>query len=529
MKKQILSSEEAVKLVKSGDTLAVQAFVGFSHPEELSVMLERRFLETNEPQNLTLLYAAGNGDGKDKCANRYAHTGLLKRVVGSHFNLAPKLGKLIAENQVEAYALPQGVILHLYRNMAGQKPGVITHIGLKTFADPRVEGGKLNARTTEDLVKLITIEGKEYMHYLPQKINIAFIRGTSADELGNITMEKEAVLLEAYHLALATKQQGGIVIAQVERLAAKGALPPQQVKVPGVLVDALVIAKSEYHWQTNADYYDPSLCGEIRRPLDSMPAMEMSERKVIARRCALELQPNAVLNLGIGMPDGVAAVANEEGLMDEITLTIESGPLGGVPAGGENFGSSYNPLAILEHPNMFDFYDGGLLDLAYLGLAQADEQGNINVSKFGPRIAGCGGFVNITQNARKVVFCGTLTTGGLDVAIHDGKLHIRKEGKQKKFIKKVEQITFSGAYARESGQNVLYITERAVFELTPNGMMLIEIAPGIDLKKDILEQIDFPVELSPNLKFMDDRIFTDTIMGIKNEILAKPNAGLRRS
>lgn len=521
MKKPILSSEEAVKLVKSGDTLAVQAFVGFSHPEELSIMLEQRFLTTSEPRDITLLYAAGNGDGKDKCANRYAHAGLLKRVVGSHYNLAPKLGKLIAENAIEAYALPQGVILHLYRNMAGQKPGVITPVGLKTFADPRVEGGKLNPRTTEDLVKVITIEGKEYLHYLPQKIDIAFIRGTTADELGNITMEKEAVLLEAYHLALATKQQGGIVIAQVERIAAKGSLPPQQVKVPGVLVDALVIARPEYHWQTNAVAYDPSLCGEVRRPMGSMPAMEMSERKVIARRCAFELRPNVVLNLGVGMPDGVAAVANEEGLIDEITLTVESGPLGGVPAGGPNFGSSFNPLAILEHPNMFDFYDGGRLDLAYLGLAQADEAGNINVSKFGSRVAGCGGFVNITQNAKKVVFCGTLTAGGLDVAVEDGKLRIIKEGKSKKFIKKVEQITFSGAYAQEAGQAVLYITERAVFELTKDGLVLTEIAPGVDLEKDVLAQVEFPVKVSPKLKLMDSRIFIDTLMNIKPEILAK--------
>jgi propionate CoA-transferase len=521
MKKQILSSTEAVKLVKSGDTLAIQGFVGFAHPEELSVMLERRFLETGEPRNLTLLYGAGNGDGKDKCANHYAHAGLLKRVIGSHYNLAPKLGKLIAENQIEAYALPQGVLLHLFRNMAGQKPGVITHVGLKTFADPRVEGGKLNARTTEELVKVITIEGKEYLHYLPQRINVAFIRGTTADELGNITMEKEAVLLEAYHLALAAKQQGGIVIAQVERVTSKGTLPPQQVKVPGVLVDALVVAKPEYHWQTNEDYYNPSLCGELRRPMDSVPAMEMSERKVIARRCALELRPDAVLNLGIGIPDGVASVANEEGLIDEITLTVESGPLGGVPAGGLNFGSTFNPLAILEHPNMFDFYDGGQLDIAYLGLAQADEEGNINVSKFGPRVAGCGGFVNITQNAKQVVFCGTLTAGGLSVAVENGKLHILQEGKNKKFIQQVEQITFSGAYAKETGQPVLYVTERAVFELTKGGMVLTEIAPGVDLEKDVLAQIEFQVKVSPDLKRMDERIFDEKPMRIKAEILAK--------
>ncbi len=521
MKNKVISSAEAVKLVKSGDTLAVQGFVGFSHPEELSVMLEKRFLEEGAPNNLTLLYAAGQGDGKDRCVNRYGHAGLLKRIIGGHYNLAPKLGKLISDNAVEAYNLPQGVILHMIRNMAGAKPGVITHVGLKTFADPRVEGGKLNAKTTEDIVKVINIEGKEYLHYLPQKIDVAFIRGTSADEKGNLTMEKECVLLEAFHLAQATKRHGGIVIVQVERMVAKGTLPPQQVKVPGALVDAIVVAQPEYHWQTNEVQFDPSLCGETRRPLDNLPVMELSERKVIARRGAMELTPDAIVNLGIGVPDGVAVVANEEGMLEDITLTLESGPMGGVAAGGLNFGCAYNPEVILEHPNMFDLYDGGALDVAYLGLAQADEAGNINVSKFGNRIAGCGGFVNITQNAKKVVFCGTLTAGGLEVAVENGKLRIVKEGKSKKFVKKVDQITFSGAYAQEVGQAVIYLTERAMFELRPEGMVLTEIAPGIDLQTEVLDQIDFPVKVAADMKVMDPRIFGESLMGIKAEFAAK--------
>lgn len=522
MQSKIISSGEAVKLVKSGDTIAVQAFVGMAHPEELSIMLEKRFLETGHPKDLTLFYSAGNGDGKDKCVNHYGHPGLLKRVIGSHYNLAPKLGKLIAENQIEAYAMPQGAITSFYRNMAGRKPGVITHVGLKTFADPRVEGGKLNSKTTEDLIKVITIDGQEYLHYNPvKKFDVAFIRGTTADTFGNITMEKEAALLEAFHIAQATKAHGGIVIAQVERVAAKGSLHPQHVKVPGVLVDHIVVAKPEYHWQNNESFYDPSQSGELRCPLEGIAAMEMNERKIIARRCAMELTPDCVFNLGVGMPDGVATVANEEGLIDDITLTVESGPLGGISASGANFGASFNPLAILEHPNMFDLYDSGRLDIAFLGLAQVDEEGNINVSKFGPRIAGCGGFVNISQNAKKVVFCGTLTAGGLKLAIENGKLNILQEGKSKKFIKKVEQITFSGIYAREMGQPVLYVTERAVFELTPEGMMITEIAPGINLEKDVLSQIEFPIKVSPNLKVMDARIFAEKRMDIKEEILAK--------
>lgn len=522
MKSKIISSTEAVQIVKSGDTLAVQAFTGVAHPEELSVMLEKRFLETGLPRDLTLFYSAGNGDGKDKCVNHYSHPVFLKRCIGSHYNLAPKLGKVIQENEIEGYCFPQGALLNVYRNMAGRKPGAITHVGLKTFADPRVEGGKLNALATEDLVKVITLGGREYLHYRPvKKFDVAFIRGTTADTLGNITMEKEAVLLEAFHIAQATKASGGIVIAQVERIAAKGTLNPQQVKVPGVLVDKIVVAQPEYHWQNNGSAYDPSQSGELRRPMDKVAAMKLNERKIIARRGVMELMPDAVVNLGVGIPDGVATVANEEGLIDDIFLTVESGPLGGVPCAAENFGASYNPLAILEHPNMFDLYDSGRLDVAFLGLAQADENGNINVSKFGPRIAGCGGFVNITQNAKKVVFCGTLTASGLKVAVENGKLHILQEGKKKKFIKTVEQITFSGSYAQEMGQPVLYVTERAVFELTPKGMQLIEIAPGIDLQKDVLAQIDFVVKVSTNLRLMDARLFTESRMEIKSEFMAK--------
>lgn len=522
MKSKIISSTEAVQMVKSGDILAVQAFTGVAHPEELSVMLEKRFLETGLPRDLTLFYSAGNGDGKDKCVNHYAHSGFLKRCIGSHYNLAPKLGKVIQENKIEGYCFPQGALLNVYRNMAGRKPGAITHVGLKTFADPRVEGGKLNALATEDLVKVITLDDHEYLHYRPvKKFDVAFIRGTTADTMGNITMEKEAVLLEAFHIAQATKASGGIVIAQVERIAAKGTLKPQQVKVPGVLVDKIVVAQPEYHWQNNGSAYDPSQSGELRRPMDKVAVMELNERKIIARRSVMELMPDAVVNLGVGIPDGVATVANEEGLIDDIFLTVESGPLGGVPCAAENFGASYNPLAILEHPNMFDLYDSGRLDVAFLGLAQADEDGNINVSKFGTRIAGCGGFVNITQNAKKVVFCGTLTAGGLKLAIENGRINILQEGRSKKFIKNVEQITFSGVYARENGQPVLYVTERAVFELTPEGMMLTEIAPGIDLQKDILSQIEFPVKVSPALKEMDSRIFADNPMDIKSEFLAK--------
>ena len=522
MSKKLISSEEAVKLVKDGDTLAIAGFVG-THPEELSLMLEQRFLQEGHPWNLTLFYAGGQGDGKDKAVNHYGAKGFLKRVIAAHYNLAPKLGGAIANNQLEGYCFPQGALLQLTRAMADRQPGVFTRIGLKTFVDPRVEGGKINGKSkeSEDLVKLVEIAGKEYLHYQPVDFDVAFIRGTTADEDGNISMEKEFTFTEAYYTALATKSRGGIVIAQVERMAAVGTIHPQAVKVPGAVVDYIVIAKPENHWQNNITAYDGSTSGAIRRSLASVKPMELTERKIIARRGVMELAPRVTLNLGVGVPDGVATVASEEGIADQITLTVEAGPYGGVPVAGVDFGAAYNPLAILEHSNMFDLYDSGALDIAYLGMAQVDPKGNVNVSKFGPRVAGCGGFINITQNAKTVVFCGTLTASGLKVDISNDRLNIVQEGTMKKFINEVEQITFSGEYAIENGQRVLYMTERAVFELTSDALVLIEIAPGVELQKDVLDLIEFPIAVAPELKIMDVRFFRKEAMGLKPEFMAK--------
>lgn len=513
---KVINALEAARLVESGATVGVTGFVGIGHAETLSMALEERFLEEGTPKNLTLMYCAGQGDGKDRGLNHFGHEGMVKRVVGGHWNLAPKLGKLAVENKIEAYNLPQGTLAQWLRSIAGRKPGIITKVGLDTFVDPRVEGGKISDITKEELVEVIELGGEEWLWYKPYPIHVALIRGTSADERGNISIEREAALVEILAMAQAAKASGGIVIAQVERMVANGSINPFEVKVPGIVVDYVVVAEdSKNHMQTFGEQYNPAYSGEVRVSLSAIKPAPLDERKVVARRAAMELTDNSVVNLGIGMPEVISMVANEEGIGNKMTLTVEVGPVGGVPAGGLSFGAATNAEAILDQPSQFDFYDGGGVDLAYLGLAETDQDGNINVSKFKGRVAGCGGFINITQNAKRVVFCGTFTAAGLKVAVGDGKLTILNEGKAKKFLAKVEQITFSGKYAQKVHQPVLYITERAVFELTGEGMVLTEIAPGIDLEKDILALMDFKPIISPNLKTMDARIFHNELMGLK--------------
>jgi propionate CoA-transferase len=519
-KGKVVSAEEAVRIIRDGDTIATGGFVGIGFPEQVAIALESYFLEHDRPRDLTLVYAAGQGDGKERGLNHLGHLGLVKRVVGGHWGLVPKLQRLALDNQIEGYNLPQGVISHMYRDIAAHRPRTITTVGLETFVDPLNGGGKINDITTEDLVERIQFDGNDYLAYKTFPINVAILRGTTADTDGNITMEKEALTLEALAIATAARNSGGFVLVQVERVAGRGSLNARQVKIPGIMVDCVVVSKPEHHWQTFGTQYDPSFSCEIKVPVQSLPPMEMGERKIIARRAAFELDPNSVVNLGIGMPEGVSNVANEEKIIEYLTLTAEPGVIGGIPAGGLNFGAAVNTDALIDQPSQFDFYDGGGLDLAFLGLAQADAAGNLNVSKFGPKLAGAGGFINISQNAKKVVFVGTFTAGGLKVAVNDRQLTIEEEGRVKKFVKQVEQVTFSGAFAVSKTQPVLYVTERCVFALTREGMKLIEVAPGIDIEKDILRHMDFKPVINGIPALMDARIFSPDPMGLKADLFA---------
>lgn len=512
---KVITAEKAVALIEDGSTVATGGFVGNGFAEEIAIALENHFLTTATPRNLTLMYAAGQGDGKTKGLNHLGHEGLVSRVVGGHWGLVPTLQKLAVENKIIAYNLPQGIISTMFRDIAAKKPRTISSVGLGTFVDPRNGGGKINRATTEDIVELITFDDEEYLAYKTIPVDVAIVRGTTADPDGNITMEKEALTLEVLAIAMAARNSGGMVIVQVERVAECGSLNCRQVKIPGIMVDYVVVAKPENHWQTFGEKYNPSYSGEIKVPMESMQAMDMGARKLIARRAAFELEPGNIVNLGIGMPEGVSNVVTEEQMLDQIILTAEPGVIGGVPAGGLSFGAAANTEAVIDQPYQFDFYDGGGLDICFLGMAQVDLRGNVNVSKFGSTLSGAGGFINISQNAKNVIYLGTFTAGGLQVSIEDGCIYIVREGRAKKFVDGiVEHITFSGDYALKKGQRVIYITERCVFSLEKEGLELIEIAPGVDLQKDLLDQMDFAPVMNGEPTLMDPRIFLPAPMGL---------------
>ena len=514
---KILPVEDAVALVQDGDVVAVAGYGTNGVPEKLLVGLQNRFAETKGPHDLTLVFAGGIGDGKERGLNRLGYEGLLKRVIAGHYGLVPKIEKLAVENKIEAYNFPEGVITRLYRNIAAGNWGTLSKVGLGTFVDPRVEGAKVNEAATEDLVQLLTLNGEEILYFTGFPINIAFIRGTTADPEGNISLERESLSLENLSLAMAALNSGGIVICQVERIAQTNSIDARHVRIPGFIADCIVVAEADLHMQNYDHQYHPALSGEIRTPLDAIPPLPLDEKKVVLRRAAMELTPHAIVNLGVGIASNVGMVANEEKIADQILLTADPGIYGGVPLGGQGFGAALNYVASIDHATQFDFIDGGGLDIACLGFAECDGAGNVNASRFAGRVSGCGGFINISQNSKKVVFLGNFSSGGLKASIQDGMLAIEAEGKHRKFVESVGQVTFSGQRAGREGRSVLYVTERCVFALREDGLELVEVAPGVDLQRQILDLLPFrPTVFDP--RPMDPALFEPGIMGLRDRL-----------
>ncbi|WP_112933199.1 acyl CoA:acetate/3-ketoacid CoA transferase [Escherichia coli] len=520
---RIVTADEAVSLLCDGDTLMISGSgAGHATPEALLEALERRYQVQNSPRQLTAFHPVGLGDRTFRGASRLAYPGLLKRVVCGTLVDSPPLAKMAMNNEIEAWTLPQGVLSQLTREMAAGRPGLISHVGLHTFVDPRQRGGRQSECCSEELVSLIEIAGKEWLYYKPFHVDIAFLRGTTADEDGNITMEQEAIFGDMLSMAQATRRNGGLVIVQVKRIAKCGTLPAKSVKIPAMLVDLVVVDPGQS--VTYQSPNDPAFTGELRIPLDGFPVLPLDERKIVDRRCAMELQPGAVCNVGSGICTGIGLVGAEENILDQIVLTNEQGLIGGAPAAGLDAGAARNYSAMIDQPYQFDFYDGGGIDIAFLSAAEIDGGGSVNISRFANKLIGVGGFINISQNAKKMVFGGTFTAGGLRVACQDGQLRIMQEGAHQKFVSQLQQVSYSGPYASQRGQITLFVTERAVFQVKDGELELIEIAPGIDLERDILQQMRFRPRIAAELKLMDARLFSPEPMGLSAEMAAKPRS-----
>ncbi|MCD7922846.1 MAG: acyl CoA:acetate/3-ketoacid CoA transferase [Clostridiales bacterium] len=518
MKNKVKTVKEAIRLIKDGDCIAVTAAGLIGYPEYIVRMLEEKFLSEGHPNRLTLYSGCGHGvPMKNLGDGHFAHSGFLKKVVCSHPDVVPSVRDMIERNEIEAYVLPQGILNQLYRSSAARQPGILSKIGMGTYIDPRQDGGKMNRVTTRDIVRVMELDGEEWLFYESQPVTVAIVRGTTADENGNISIEKEALRLEILEAALAAKASGGIVIVQVERLAAAHSIPAKQVVIPGEIVDAVVVADdvAKDHRQTDGTLYSPYKSGELRAPFGvaAESAVELTPADIICRRAVFELQKGAIVNVGVGVGAGVGRAAAVENMADQMTFTLELGAIGGTPQQGSDFGSSVNPDSFLAHPSMFDFYHGGNLDITFLGAAQIDAEGNVNVSRFGGRPAGQGGFIDISQSSKKIVFCTYFKTKGFRAVVDAKGIHITKEGTIPKFVSGVEQITFNGDFARRRKQEVIIVTEHCVFQLGDKGMMLTELAPGIDLERDILGQMEFKPLISPDLKRMDSRIFKVGRMG----------------
>ena len=521
---KVVSASAAVGLVKDGATVVIGGSgAGHALPQKFIDELAAVYSATGHPRELTTVRIVGIGDFAERGFSQLALPGLSKRTIGSNIGNEPRLGALVEANELEAYSFPQGVLSQLMREIAAGRPGLVTHVGLGTYVDPRQTGGRQNARTTQDLVEVVTLRGREWLLFHAFPIDVAVIRGTTADEDGNITMQGEAVMGEMLAMAMAARNSGGIVIAQVRELARRGTLPQRDVKVPAALVDHVYVVPDQ--WQTYITQDSPYYAGRLRKPVTDDPPLPLDVRKIIARRSLLEFRPGFICNLGFGISQLIGRVAWEEGITDQLVLTVEQGIFGGVPVAGNEGGAGFNYQAMIDEPYMFDFYDGGGLDIASLSFAEIDQAGNVNVHAFEGRIRGPGGFPNISARTPRINFVGTLTAQGLRLGISDTGVKVEQEGSLHKFVPSVREISFNGHLARERGQQVRYITDRAVFELADDGLVLTELAPGIDLERDVLAQMGFRPRIADDCRTTDERVYAAGAMGLAADFAREAGNG----
>jgi propionate CoA-transferase len=526
---KFIRADQAAAMIQNGDTVCTVGMTLIGAAESILSAIEARFLSDGEPRDLTLVHAAGQSD-RQRGNQHFAHPGMVTRLIGSHWGLAPRWMAMIDRDEVEAWCLPQGQMVHLYSDMAAGLDGRLSRVGLGTFVDPDVEGGRMNARTREcgQLVEKVSFRGEPWLFYPAIPLNVVIIRGTHADEDGNLTTDEEVMKLELLPAVLAAKRYGARVLAQVKYRVARHTLPPRQVTVPGTLIDAIVVCEQpdRDHRQTSSCAFDPALCGDTRIPDDGATPLALDLRKLIGRIACRFLTPGCVINLGTGIPnDVIGAIIHEEKVADQVTITVESGIYGGLQQGGIDFGIGRNLSAMINHRDQMLYYNGAGVDITFMGAGEMDPNGHVNATRLGSTCPGAGGFIDITQNARHVVFCSSFTARGLEIACQNGQLQILREGDVCKLVSLVNQISYNGEQARANGQTMHYVTERAVFELRPEGPMLIEIAPGIDLQRDILDQMAFRPQIAENLAVMDSALFQDAPFNLAGQLSAVTQQG----
>lgn len=503
----VISAEQAAGWIRDGDTVVICGCENVLSPETLLRALGERFRATAQPRNLTEIHPIIVGMGPERGLEHLAQKGLIAKAIGSGFSFlkTSRYTQLLKEDAFEAHVMPMGTIFQMLQDAAAGRTRTLTTVGLETFVDPALEGGLMNTRAEASLAHRVCPHADAQLEYEVPRLDIALLRGTTADENGNISLEHEPVSLGVKLLAMAVKNSGGKVIVQVSRMTQAGSIHPRMVEIPGIYVDAVVVDPAQ--GLSGGALLNPALTGQVRLPLQSIDAVPPGLSRVVVSRAADEIEEHDVVNLGVGIPVDIPRILVERGTPHRATFFPEHGSLGGVPGDRSIFGTNINPEAIVDSPQVFDFFRGGGLDITFLGFGQIDAAGNVNVSKFNGIIPGCGGFIDITHRTKRVVFCGSFSAGGADVVPANGRLEIRKEGAYSKLVPQVEQVTFNGAQAVVKGQRVLYITERAVFSLQPDGLQVEEIAPGVDLQTQVLDMIPFKVRVSQNLRSMPAEYF----------------------